>query len=160
MGLFRLGGITGALYTVYDGRNDSQMIRATLILVWPYLRLQSSRRQNTECGRERQFRNFRSEAGSEMRRGEELSGGECTRSTGTSSWRSTLSSPLSAPTAGRQLFQCSSVSGQKLSFQGLYLGSWEAGLPMPGILQKNKMVFLISQSTRFVCVWFTRGATR
>ena len=94
-----------ALYTVYDARNDTQMIRATLILVWAYLRLLSSRRQNTECVRERQFQNSRSEAGLEMPKGEELSGGVCTRSMGTSSWRSTLNSPLSAPTAGKQLFQ-------------------------------------------------------
>ena len=94
-----------ALYTVHDVGIDTQMIRATLILVWAYLRLLSSRQQNTECARERQFRNFRSEAGLEMPKGEELFGGVSTRSMGTSSWRSTLNSPHSAPTAGRQLFQ-------------------------------------------------------
>ena len=110
----RLEGITAALYTVYDVRIDTQTIRATLISVSACLRLLSSRQQNTECARERQFRNFRSEAGLEMRKGEEHFGGVSTRSTGTSSWRSTLNSPPSAPTAGRQLFQCFCVPDKNL----------------------------------------------
>ena len=105
-GFLRLWGIKAALYTVYDASNNTEMIRPTLIFVWPYLRLLSSRQQNTKCvRRERPFPNFRSEVGLEMPKGGGLFVGVCTRLMGTSSWRSTLNSPHSAPTAGRQLFR-------------------------------------------------------